>query len=257
VNREIRRGEIEDFSAHLKHFFDPNVMRKYRPDYVSAEEYGRRVSKSKARMSLVKAAEMSAIGQLETPSTRFLKADEAAFNNALTEAQKAAAILEPRLAALFETLRIGEPDRNKETEPRWQAGYDLAMGRVMAAKVRAEGYNAMLAAAKRGLKFSNDKNNTWILEPADEFTTGSQLAKAGEQARNYLQRVAQDHPSTPWGMLAELELKTPLGWRWKEAFTDLSPRVAANVPNNNAAPAVPARPTVAPPPPPRRPPPKL
>jgi hypothetical protein len=257
VNREVRRNEVEDFSAHLKHFFDPNVMRRYRPDYVSAEEYMRRVSKNKARMSLVKAAEMSAQGQLEAPNLRFVKSDEATFTNALTEAQKAAAILEPRLNTLYEVLRLGEADRVKEVEARWQAGYDLAMGRVTAAKVRTEGYNAMLAAAKRGLKFSNPKNNTWILEAANEFNTGSQLAKAGEQAKTYLERVAKDHPETPWAMLAELELKTPLGWKWKEEFTDLSPRVAAAPSNNNAAAAAPARPAMAPKPPPKRPPPKL
>ena len=49
-------------------------------------------------------------------------------------------------------LQQGEADREKETVMRWQAGYDLAMGRTLAAKVRTEGYNAMLAAAKRGLK---------------------------------------------------------------------------------------------------------
>ena len=234
VNREVRRREIEDFSAYLKHFFDPNVMRKYRPEYVSAEEYGRRVSKSKARMSLVKAAEMSQLGQLETPNLRFLKLDEAAFTNALTEAQKAAAILEPRLNTLFEVLRLGEADRAKETVPRWQAGFDLAFGRIIAAKVRAEGYNAMLAAAKRGLKFSDNKNNTWILEPANEFTTGSQLAKAGEQAKTYLDRVVKDHPNTPWAMLAQLEMQTPLGWRWKEDYTEI-PRPAAREPGNAAA----------------------
>lgn len=258
VNREVRRGEIDDFTAHLKHFFDPNVMRKYRPEYVSTEEYGRRVAKSKARMSLVKAAEMSQIGQLESPNVRFLKVDEAAFSNALTEAQKAAAILEPRLNTLFEVLRLGEADRAKETVPRWQAGFDLAIGRVLAAKVRAEGYNAMLAAAKRGLKFTDSKSNTWVLEPANEFTTGSQLAKAGEQAKTYLDRVVKDHPDTPWAMLAQLELQTPLGWRWKEEITDI-PRPVAREPGNNAAaaPARPRPPAPAPMPPPKRPPPKL
>lgn len=255
VNREVRRGEIDDFSAHLKYFFDPNVMRKYRPEYVSFEEYGRRVSKSKARMSLVKAAEMSQLGQLEAPNLRFLKVEEAAFTNALTEAQKAAAVLEPRLNTLFEVLRLGESDRAKETVPRWQAGFDLAFGRVLAAKVRAEGYNAMLAAAKRGLKFSDAKNNTWILEPADEFTTGSQMAKAGEQAKGYLDRVVKDHPDTPWAMLAQLELQTPLGWKWKEDYTEI-PRPAPRAPaNNNAAPPPPRRPAPpapAPMPPPRR-----
>jgi len=65
-----------------------------------------------------------------------------------------------------------EADRDKETVQRWEAGYDLAIGRVLAVKVRTETYNAMLAAAKRGLKLSDPKNNTFDLKPADDLSVG-------------------------------------------------------------------------------------
>jgi hypothetical protein len=134
VKRQVRRSEIQDYTTHLKYFFDSDVMRKYRPDYVAREEYLRRISRNKTRLSLVRAAEISDAGQLNSPNRRFVKTDEAAFANALTEAQKAAAVLEPRLNALYELLKSGEGDRVEEIEPRWQAGYDLAMGRVLAAR---------------------------------------------------------------------------------------------------------------------------
>ena len=38
--------------------------------------------------------------------------------------------------------------------------------------------------------------------------------------------LIDEHPDTPWAMLAKRELDTPLGWEWKEEFTDLSPRRA-------------------------------
>src|SRR5690606_4889615 len=49
TRREVRRGDVENFSAHLKYFFDPETMRKYRPDYVSVGEYQKRVTSNKAR----------------------------------------------------------------------------------------------------------------------------------------------------------------------------------------------------------------
>jgi hypothetical protein len=262
VARNVSRREIEPYSAYITRFFDPEVMRKYRPDYVSLGEYERRARQNKARWSLIQAARQQPLGQMASPTLRFVKTEEAAFAAALTTAQQQAASLEPKIEALATLLQQGEADRNKETALRWQAGYDLAMGRVLAVKVRTESYNAMLAAAKRGLKPKDPKNNTWVLEPSNEVSVGSQLAKLAEKAKTYLERVVAEHPGTPWAHLAQRELADPLSWKWKEEFTDLSPpRVAAN-PNVavNPPPPRPApapMPLVLPRPVPTRPPPKL
>ncbi|MEK6236891.1 MAG: VWA domain-containing protein, partial [Planctomycetales bacterium] len=122
----------------------------------------------------------------------------------------------------YETLKAGESDRANLTRPRWQAGYDLAIGRSMAAVVRNEGYNAMLAEAKNGKKFDG-KNNTWILNHSDEVSVSSSLEKLAKQSRVYLERVIKEHPNTPWAYLAQKELETPFGWTWDQSFTDVSP----------------------------------
>jgi hypothetical protein len=255
VTRAVGRGETAAFSAHLTHFFDPEIMRQYRPDYVSVREYQKRISQNRARFALISAAKMSQLNQMDSPTLRFVKSDEGAFANALSRAQQAAAQLEPKIRPIYETLQQGEADREKETVLRWQAGYDLAMGRVLAVKVRTEGYNAMLATAKRGLKPKDPKNNTWVLEPSDEISTGSQYAKLGEKAKMYLTRVVEEHPNTPWAMLAQRELQEPLGWKWTEEFTDLSPQPMGDG-GNAPAPANDARMMLKKGPP-KRPPPKL
>jgi len=135
-------------------------------------------------------------------------------------------------------------------------GYGLAVGRVLATKVRTETYNAMLAAAKRGLKSENEKTNTWTLVPANEITVGSQYSKAGEKARQLLESVVEEHPGTPWALLAKRELSNPIGWRWQESFTDLTPRRQGNAGNGNNNPAAvdDAANMIKKPPPKRRPP---
>jgi hypothetical protein len=256
VTRAVSRGETAAFSSYVSNFFDPEVMRKYRPDYVSVNEYQKRVSQNKARFALIQAAQASQLTQMDAPRLRFVKSDEAEFSNALSEAQQAAAALEPKINSLYEILRQGEGDREKETVLRWQAGYDLAIGRALAVKVRTETYNAMLAAAKRGLKPKDPKNNTWVLTPSDEISVGSQYAKLGERAKMYLNRVVKDHPDTPWAMLAARELKDPLGWKWEDEFTDLTPRRMADG-NGNPAPAANDALRMLTKPAPKRPPPKL
>ena len=144
---------------------------------------------------------------------------------AFTEAQKAAAKLQPKLDELLAILSAGSGDRATITSKRWQAGYDLAMGRVLAAKIRTDAYNIMLAQAKSGMKFKDAGSDTWRLEPADDVAAaGSQTEKLAKQAKMYLERTVQEHPGTPWAHLAAEELRTPLGYRWKETHTGVAKR---------------------------------
>ncbi len=224
VNRAVSEGEVATFSSHLKHFFDPQVMRRYRPDYVSPEEYMRRVRSNQARAALVMAAKKSWVSDVKPPREKFIKRSDADFAAQLTKAQQEAASLDPLLADLYKTLATGEEDRQRETTPRWQAGYDLAMGRVLATIVRARAYNSLLVEAKNGGAFQDPHNNTLLLTPSNEIPEGSKLAEMSDKARTYLQRVVEQHPDTPWALLAQRELDTPRAWTWVEQFTDLTPR---------------------------------
>ncbi len=233
TTRRIRRGEIAAFSSRMRHFFDPIVMRKYRPDYVSQAEYQQKVAASQSRSALVQAARMTWLETLDNPRVSFVGRNEAALVNLLTEAQKSAAKLEPKISSIFQTLQQGEKAREDEQTPRWRAGYDLAYGRALAAKVRTETYNGMLAMAKRGMKFKNKKNNTWILKPSNDVSIGSKLSSLGDKARKHLTRVTQEHPGTPWALLAQRELQTPTSWQWQESFTNLAPQQRSRGNNNN------------------------
>ncbi len=259
VNRDVGRGEVEAYASHIKKFFDPQLMRRYQPDYVSVKEYMSLINRSATRRSLLEAAQLSWVTPLANPRLRFVKRDEAGFVNELTEAQKGPARLEPQVERLQQVLKNGEASRPQETSLRWQAGFDLAYGRVLAVLVRTQSYNAMLAQAKRGMAFDDPKNNTWTLKPSDKITVSSKLKGSGDKAKQYLEGVVNDHPGTPWAELASRELQTPFGWEWEESFTDLAPPPRrANRPNNNNARPRPRRPNPAPPArPPRRPVPKL
>jgi hypothetical protein len=196
--------------------FDPRIMRRYAPDYVSEAEYRQILAGNKACMALHEASKLPHMEVLVSPTTDFPKRDEASFKRALDAAQRDAARFEPKLLRLYEILKSGEADRTRLTSPRWQAGYDLAMGRALAARVRTEGYNAMLAKIKAGGNFTQPGSTAWVLQESDSIGAGSTYEKMLEQARMYLTRVAKDHSGTPWAVLAERELETKLGWEWIE-----------------------------------------
>ena len=219
----VADGEVANMAAGLRYFFDPEVMRAYRPDYEPAAKIDQLLTGNRAMKALVEAAKSSEVSGMEGPRLEFPRRDDGALVLLLGEAQKKAAVLQPKIDALYAILAAGLPDREAIQEKRWQAGYDLALGRVLALKVRTDAYNIMLAQAKAGLKFKDPKNDTWRLVPDDDITAvGSQTEKLAAQTRTLLTRVIDEHPGTPWAHDAAVELRMPLGYRWEEAHTGVN-----------------------------------
>ncbi|MGC6442871.1 MAG: vWA domain-containing protein [Rubripirellula sp.] len=233
VSRQVNRNEIDEYASDMKYFFDPNAMSRYRPDYLSPEDYVSMVKSSPLRTALVNAAQMKPATGITRPRTRFVKRGEAQLVGELTTAQQDAAKLEPTLIRMADILEPGMSVREDEESPRWKAGFDLAMGRVLAQKVRTETYNAMLAKAKRGMNFEDENSNTWVLVPSDEISVGSKWVSEAKKARDLLQGVVNQHSGTPWALLAKQELDVSIGWEWKEEQTDLDPPAPARPGNNN------------------------
>ncbi len=134
----------------------------------------------------------------------------------VTNAQRGAAEKSLDVDRTYSALAPGESDRSKLTGARWQAEFDLAMGRILAAKSRIDGYNNILAMIKQGKAFSKSTSTTWVLSRAEGVSGSSVLNKNAENARMYLNRVIKEHPGTPWAALAEHELVESVGWELSE-----------------------------------------
>jgi hypothetical protein len=198
--------------------FDPAIMRNYQPDYRPIKDYMKSLDKNKAKAALVNAAKATKVDNIPIPQLGFPAYNDNILRETITNAQKPAAELIYKIDRLVELLMLGEKDREKITEPRWRAAYDLAIGRALAMKVRSFGYNAMLAEMKSTPKtFQKKDSNEWKIEPSKTINAGQAVKKMERQAAMYLKRVIDENPETPWEKLAARELSTPMGWEWKEA----------------------------------------
>ncbi len=75
-------------------------------------------------------------------------------------------------------LEQGEKHRDKLDSDRWRASFDLAMGRVLAMRVRAFGYNSVLAEMRRTRNASailtttsgdwSRPRKSWLVRPCGE-----------------------------------------------------------------------------------------
>lgn len=199
--------------------FDVALMKEYLPDYRPMRFYEKDVTRNAAKMALLTAAENTRATRVGSPTVRFKADTDNTLRVEATEAQKAVAILAHRVTEIVTILEAGEKDREKIKEPRWQAAYDLAMGRALALQARAMGYNSMLAQMKVAPKsFEKEGNNTWTMQASSEVQTGPMIRKIVARATEYLSRVVDNHQGTPWAYLAELELERQMGWSWTESY---------------------------------------
>ena len=203
--------------------WDPQIMRQYAPDYRPGTEYMRQLQGNLAKQSLVAAAQLAVTESVPIPQKAFQANNDAILREQITEAQKPLAVLDYFLQRVHTALEAGEKHRDKLDSDRWRASYDLAMGRVLAMRVRAFGYNAVLAEMKASpKKFEKSDSNQWILEPSEEINAGANVRRMNDKAIEYLERVVNEHPGTPWAFLAKMELSDPLGWKWKEGTMQIA-----------------------------------
>ena len=195
---------------------DTAAMNRYKPEYLSKAEYQKLLASNAACKALVEATRQPPIPIRQELKLEFAKSGEAELKRALDEAQRAVARIEPKLRQLWTTLTAGKADRDKMPSARWKASYDLAVGRLLATRCRVEGYNIACAQLKQGRVQGAAERRTWVLAPSDEGLGDSSLEKLIKDARAQLERIQHEHPDTPWALMAQRELKAPLGWKWQD-----------------------------------------
>jgi len=93
------------------------------------------------------------------------------------------------------------------------------LGRLLAMKIRCYEYNWACAKMKKDApKFEKPGSNAWRLVPDEEIHYSDKAAAAAAEAKSLLKRVIEEHPETPWSLLAKRELKDPFGFKWVETY---------------------------------------
>jgi hypothetical protein len=226
-------------------------MREYRPDWVSTVAYEQGISRSKLRQAVLMAALITQEKLPGQPNLNFPSAEGPEFKEAMKENQIVVARIEYTVKEALIPISDREviKMRDRETSRRWQAHYDLIRGRLLAMRIRCNEFNSACARMlKDQPKFKNPGSNTWKLVPDDEINARDSQAKVvAEEARRLLKRVVDDHPGTPWAMLAQREMKDPFGFKWVEANVPPPPkRNDAAAAKKKAATAMPTKPADVP-----------
>ncbi|AGA24471.1 vWA domain-containing protein [Singulisphaera acidiphila] len=199
--------------------FDPVMMREYKPDLLSRQQYEATVAKHPIRQAVLEAAMITQQRMGPQPSLTFPAADGPEFKEVMADNQTKAALTANAVDEALGPIMQAAKHRDRETSRRWQAHYDLIRGRLLAMKIRCYEYNWACATMKKdALKFKNETSNAWKLVPSEEIRYSDKAASAAKQAKDLLQRVIDEHPNTPWALLAKRELKDAFGFQWVETY---------------------------------------
>ena len=228
--------------------FDPDGMREYKPDWVSKEDYLALLQKNPMRRAVMRAGNVTQQNLPKMPTFTFPSLEDPAFKEIMSTGQEAVARMQYTVdealgvgmgAGGEPTLMNTVPLREREPSRRWQAQYDLVRGRLLAMKIRCMEYNYACARMKKDPpKFSKPKSNAWRMTPDSEVHLKDKEIELAKEARTLLERVIKEHPGTPWALLAQRELKDPLGLKWVETYV-APPPPPREGDGGNAAPARP------------------
>jgi hypothetical protein len=210
--------------------FDPARMNEYHPDWVTRAKYEKMIENSPLRQAVINAALITQQRLPGMPSLFFPSMDSPEFKDIMANNQAVAERTAYTVNEAIGPINAVAKLRDREPSRRWQAHYDLIRGRLLAMKVRCYEYNWACARLKKDPpKFSSPRSNAWRLVPDTAIRYSDAAVTAAKEAEMLLHRVVNDHPATPWALLAERELKDPLGFKWVEAYVPPTRR------NDNAA----------------------
>ncbi|OJW05440.1 MAG: hypothetical protein BGO49_31045 [Planctomycetales bacterium 71-10] len=211
--------------------FDASRMKEYRPDWAPRREYEGSIQRDPLRQAVVNASLITQQNLPGMPTLQFPSMDSPNFKDVLQDNQVIAERTAYTVDEALEPISAVAKRRDRETSRRWQAHYDLIRGRLLAMKVRCYEYNfACARLVKDPPRFQDPKSNAWRLVPDREIRYSEKAAAAAREAEALLKKVVDEHPATPWALLAERELQNPLGFKWVEAHVP-PPRPAGDAPD--------------------------
>ncbi len=125
--------------------FERATMSRYAPDYLSLDDYSKQLGKNPIRRTIVEFVRAHEDNPPARPQFDFSAEN---LNRQLSEAQKSVAALSSVIDQGLTSLEPLQKERENEPSLRWQAHYDLMIGRLLATRVRNNEYNWALAQMK-------------------------------------------------------------------------------------------------------------
>ena len=212
-----RRSALVPFSA--------KKLEAYRADYTSVKEIDSNADRFPLRVAVRKALKL--IRDRFDPQNGGVALRENFSGNTndrvkaeilKEQARPAELLLELQLAK--RALEKAGEKREEELSPRWQAHYDYVLAQLGARIAFLEEYSLMLGKIRKDElpELRYDVHTGWRLASCEKMQSGKEIKEMAAQAKRLFAKLIQEHPGTPWEILAKRERLTTLGLEWQPSF---------------------------------------
>jgi hypothetical protein len=234
--RENLKGQetLEQQAAALAAAFPfaAQTMKPYAADYDNLREILDKPKEHPLRVAVLKTVEALdrqgrlnriKVGDKEVSADSLIEkvrnvgSDEAVKKSLTRSQQDGPALMLVELQELLELMEKAGRERNREPSKRWQAHFDYVLARLKMRMVYVNEYNVMIAKVKRDElpKLDPKLHNGWRLAAQEKITSPKDVKDLAIDARKLLSKLIEDHPGTPWEVLAKRERSTALGLAWQ------------------------------------------
>jgi von Willebrand factor type A domain len=184
-------------------------LKEYVPAYESRGEYNEKRMRSELRRTMAEIIRATR----DFPFRRHYSIIPEVMAEQATEEYPKVTFRLNALIEIEQRLRKLKTARDRETEKRWRAHYDLMLAQVVAYQIQAYEYRAALKEMVANppkpsrMPVAGELVVEWILEHAKEpKAPKNETEKPRAEATKLLKQVIADHPKTPWADLAQDEL---------------------------------------------------
>lgn len=206
-------------NRRLERAYSIATLREYVPDYESRAEYVLKRNKSDLRRSMYQIIQASKKWGFD----HHLPTDYVQYVTKAKEVMGQCAIRQKQLEEAEKVLKALEPLRERETEKRWQAAYDLMRAQIVVYQIKAVEFMFALKGVgdtKPALKNKPNKDQQVIFDfghGKQRWVPAEKSDKMYAEGERLLKLVMERHPKTPWADLAKDELDKGFGviyWEW-------------------------------------------
>jgi hypothetical protein len=115
--------------------------------------------------------------------------------------------------ALDDLRKVGKEGRKEEKSKRWLANYDYILARLEAQIAYLYEYDSALGEMRKELPERGP--NGWRLASQSKQNGDAAGRKLGTESKKLLDKLAKEHPGTPWEIVAKRDRLTNLGLKWQ------------------------------------------